>query len=132
MKPHDDFVLIGHLQVMDEPLSSLYADRVSGKYFLSVRLYEKINDRSYLFSEVVPELVLKYMNGQLGLKTLFETEPSFYYRVDGLYVLSLKNFLPLSQEESCKRLSADGSLDDIFDIHLAYRSASLKKYLTNL
>ena len=117
---------------MDEPLSSLYADRVSGKYFLSVRLYEKINDRSYLFSEVVPELVLKYMNGQLGLKTLFETEPSFYYRVDGLYVLSLKNFLPLSQEESCKRLSADGSLDDIFDIHLAYRSASLKKYLTNL
>lgn len=132
MKPHDDFVLIGHLQVMDEPLSSLYADRVSGKYFLSVRLYEKINDRSYLFSEVVPELVLKYMNGQLGLKTLFETEPSFYYLVDGLYVLSLKNFLPLSQEESCKRLSADGSLDDIFDIHLAYRSASLKKYLTNL
>lgn len=132
MKQHDEFVLIGHLQVMDEPLSSLYADRESGKYFLSVRLYEKIKDKSYLFSEVVPELVLKYMSGQLGLKTLFETEPSFYYRVDGQYVLSLRNFLPLSQEESCKRLSADGSLDDMYDIHLAYRSTSLKKYLTNL
>ena len=46
---------------MDEPLSSLYADRVSGKYFLSVRLYEDIDEDSYLFSEVIPELVLKYL-----------------------------------------------------------------------
>lgn len=132
MKQHDEIVLIEHLQVMDEPLSSLYADRKSGKYFLSVRLYENIEDKSYLFSEVVPKLVLKYMSGQLGLKTLFETEPSFYYRVDGQHVLSLRNFMPLSREESCKRLSADGSLDDMYDIHLAYRSTNLKKYLTNL
>lgn len=132
MKQHDEIVLIEHLQVMDEPLSSLYADRKSGKYFLSVRLYENIEDKSYLFSEVVPELVLKYMSGQLGLKALFETKPSFYYRVDGKHVLSLRNFLPLSKEESCKRLSTDGSLDDMYDIHLAYRNVNLKKYLTNL
>lgn len=132
MKQHDEFVLIEHLQVLDEPLSSLYADRKSGKYFLSVRLYENIKDKSYLFSEVVPELVLKYMNGQLGLKALFKTKPSFYYRVDGQHVLSLINFLPLSQEESCKRLSTDGSLDDMYDTHLAYRSANLKNYLRNL
>lgn len=49
MKQHDEFMLIEHLQVMDEPLSSLYADRKSGKYFLSVRLYENIEDKSYLF-----------------------------------------------------------------------------------
>ncbi len=132
MKQHDEFVLIEHLQVMDEPLSSLYADHKSGKYFLSVRLYENIEDKSYLFSEVVPKLVLKYISGQLGLKTLFETEPSFYYRVDGQHVLSLRNFIPLSREESCKRLSMDGSLGDMYDIHLAYRSTNLKKYLTNL
>lgn len=132
MKQHDEIVLIEHLQVMDEPLSSLYADRESGKYFLSVRLYENIKDKSYLFSEVVPKLVLKYMMGQLGLKTLFETEPSFYYRVGDKRVLSLRNFIPLSREESCKILSEDGSLDDMYDIHLAYRSTNLKKYLTNL
>lgn len=132
MKQHEEFVLIEHLQVMDEPLSSLYADRKSGKYFLSVRLYENIEYESYLFSEVVPELILKYMSRQLGLKTLFETKPSFYYRVDGQHGLNPKNFIPLSQEESCKRLFADGSLDDMYDIHLAYRSTNLKKYLINL
>ena len=132
MIQHDDFILIGHLQVMDEPLSSLYADRLSGKYFLSVRLYEDIDDESFLFSEVVPELVLKYMSGQLGLKTLFETETSFYYRVEGRHVLHFKNFLPLSREEGCKRFLEDGSLDDMYDKQLAYRSVNLKNYLTNL
>jgi len=132
MIQHDDFILIGHLQVMDEPLSSLYTDRLNGKYFLSVRLYEDIEDESFLFSEVVPELVLKYMSGQLGLMALFETEPSFYYRVEGRRVLHFKNFLPLSREEGCKRLLEDGSLDDMYDKQLAYRSVNLKNYLTNL
>lgn len=132
MKQYSEFVLIEHLQVMDEPLSSLYADRESGKYFLSVRLYEDIEEESYLFSEVVPELVLKYMGRQLGLRALFEAETSFYYRTNNQQVLSLTNFTPLSREESYRRLSAEGSLDDMYDIHLAYRSAYLKRYLTNL
>ncbi len=132
MKQYSEFVLIEHLQVMDEPLSSLYADRESGKYFLSVRLYEDIEEESYLFSEVVPELVLKYMGRQLGLRALFEAETSFYYRTNNQQVLSLTNFTPLSREESYRRLSAEGSLDDMYDIHLAYRSAFLKRYLTNL
>lgn len=132
MKQYSEFVLIEHLQVMDEPLSSLYADRESGKYFLSVRLYEDIEEESYLFSEVVPELVLKYMGRQLGLRALFEAETSFYYRTTNQQVLSLTSFTPLSREESYRRLSAEGSLDDMYDIHLAYRSAYLKRYLTNL
>lgn len=132
MKQYSEFVLIEHLQVMDEPLSSLYADRESGKYFLSVRLYEDIEEESYLFSEVVPELVLKYMGRQLGLRALFEAETSFYYRTNNQQVLSLTNFTPLSREESYRRLSAEGSLDDMYDLHLAYRSAFLKRYLTNL
>lgn len=132
MKQYSEFVLIEHLQVMDEPLSSLYADRESGKYFLSVRLYEDIEEESYLFSEVVPELVLKYMGRQLGLRALFEAETSFYYRTNNQQVLSLTNFTPLSREESYRRLSAEGSLDDMYDTHLAYRSAFLKRYLTNL
>ena len=132
MKQHDEFILIGHLQVMDEPLSSLYAELASGKYFLSVRLYEDTEDKSYLFSEVVPELVLKYMNGQLGLTTLFETRPTFYYRVNNLNTISSKDFIPLSKQESCRKLLADGSLDEMYDNHLAYRSINLKRYLTNL
>ena len=132
MKQPEEFVLIEHLQVTDEPLSSLYANSENGKFFISVRLDENIECESYLFSEVVPELVLKYMNRQLGLKALFESEPSFYYRVQGQQVLSLKDFFPLSYEESCRRLSADGSLADMYDIHLSYRSVNLKKFLSNL
>ena len=132
MKQYSEFVLIEHLQVMEEPLSSLYADRYSGKYFLSVRLYENIEEESYLFSEVAPELVLKYMSQQLGLKALFQTNRSFYFRTNNHQILSPTNFTLLSSEESSRRLSTESSLDDMYDIHLAYRSAYLKRYLTNL
>lgn len=126
------FVLIEHLQVSDEPLSSLYADRESGKYYLSVRLYEDMVGKSYLFLEVTPDLVLKYMNRQIGLKVLCKMKTSFYYRADGHYISSINNLLPLSQEEGCRKLSVDGSLDDMYDIHLAYRSVNLKNYLARL
>lgn len=132
MKPHDEFVLIGHLQVLDEPLSSLYADCKSGKYFLSVRLYEDINIKSYMLLEVYPKLVLKYMNRQIGLKDLFESETSFYYKADDEHVFCYSNFIPLTKKESRMLLSKDGSLDDMYDIDLAYRSTNLKIYLRDL
>ena len=131
MRQNNDMILIGHLQVMDKPLSSLYSERETGKFFISVRLYEDNDDESYMFTEIAPISVLKYMDGQIGLKEIFCMVPSFYYRKNNHRYLSMKFFQPLSLEESCRKLINEGSLDDMFDKNLAYKSVSLKNYLRN-
>lgn len=125
-------ILIGHLQVMDEPLSSLYADSGSGKYFIAVRLYEDCDDLTYLFLEVVPKSVLEYMGRQVGLNSILESSPSFYYRTSKPGHLKIGDLSPLTKEESRKRLVDEGVLDDMFNVHLAYRSVGLKNYLKQL
>ena len=78
MNQNNDMILVGHLQVMDKPLSSLYSERKTGKFFISVRLYEGNDDESYMFTEIAPISVLKYMDGQLGLKEIFCIFLCFY------------------------------------------------------
>lgn len=131
MKQNNDMILIGHLQVMDVPLSSLYSECKSGKFFISIRLYEDNEDESYMFAEIAPKSVLEYMNKQLGLKDIFCMLPSFYYKKNNTQSLSMESFQPLSLEESRRMFIDEGSLDDMFDNNLAYKSMSLKNYLRN-
>ena len=56
-KKNEDFILVGHLQVLDEALSSLYSDRKSGQYFLFVRVYEDDNDNTFVLTQVQPSVV---------------------------------------------------------------------------
>ena len=131
MKQNNDMILVGHLQVMDEPLSSLYSERKSGKFFISIRLYEDSEDESYMFAEIAPKSVLEYMNGRLGLKEIFCMVPSFYFRKSDTQSLSMESFQPLSLEDSCRMFTDEASLGDMFDDNLAYKSVSLKNYLRN-
>lgn len=61
-KKNEDFILVGHLQVLDEALSSLYSDRKSGQYFLFVRVYEDDNDNTFVLTQVQPSVVLDYID----------------------------------------------------------------------
>lgn len=131
MKRLEEFKLIGHLQVMDVPLTSLYAESISGKYFLFVRVDEDIDLDSFILSEVSPSLVLEYMNGILGLKSIFESRPAYYYHKDNDKGLESKKFKPLSQTQALYKLSAD-TLSDYYDRTLAYRSATMRTYLAQL
>ena len=123
--------LIGHLQVLDEPLSSLYADMDTGKYFLFVRVYEDTDDDTYVLSEVRPSSVLNYMNGVIGLRSMFENTHTYYYRHTNRKELCSSDMQPLAIEQVRIKLECDG-LEDAFDKTLAYRSVSLKHYLINL
>ncbi len=131
MKQNDDMILIGHLQVMDEPLSSLYYEHKSSKFFISIRLYEDNEEESYMFAEIAPKSVLDYMNGQLGLKEIFCVVPSFYFRRSNTQNLSMDSFQPLSIEDSYRMFTDEASIGDMFDNNLAYKSVSLKNYLRN-
>lgn len=131
MKRIEDFKLIGHLQVMDVPLTSLYAESISGKYFLFVRVDEESDLDSFILSEVSPSVVLEYMSGTLGLKNIFETHSVYYYHKDSEMGLEYNKFKPLSQQQALSKLSTD-ALSDRYDRTLAYRSAAMRNYLAQL
>ena len=103
-KKNEDFILVGHLQVLDEALSSLYSDRNSGQFFLFVRVYEDEDDNTFVLAQVQPSVVLDYIDGKVGLKQIFSLSPSY------------------------RKLQDDG-LDDTFNIALADNSVGIKNYL---
>lgn len=131
MKKNEDFVLIGHLQVLDEALSSLYSDRKSGQYFLFVRVYEDNDDNTFVLTQVQPTVILDYINGKVGLKQIFSLSRSFYYRQNKNTGLSMKDFVPIDSKETDRKLQEDG-LDDVFNVALAVNSVGIKNYLQNI
>lgn len=130
MNKTENISLLGHLQVLDEPLSSLYADRNSGVLYLFVRLFEETSVSTFLLTEVTPLQVMDYMEGRLGLKGIFGQNKSYYYE-EVHVTLDAADFLPLTKAKAREKLSSDG-LDDKFDMQLAYRSVPLKQYLRRM
>ncbi len=126
---NDEFILVGHLQVLDEALSSLYSDRQSGKLFLFVRIYEDCDDSTFLLSEVHPSVVLDYIERKIGLKQIFSHSPSYYYkRTEHMRTLYRKDFITIGLDEVNSKLH-DGSLDDLFSSKLACNSIGIKRYI---
>lgn len=130
MKKNEEFLLVGHLQVMEEPLSSLYTDRFSGVFYLFVRLFEDTQSSTFVLSEVTPLQVVDYMEGRLGLRSIFGHNKSYYYQHQHQQ-LSKSNFLPLTTAKAYEKLDSDG-LEDKFDKDLSYRPVSLKQYLKTM
>ena len=128
MKENEDFVLVGHLQVLDEALSSLYTERVSGRYFLFVRIYEDNDDDTFVLAQVRPSTVIDYIDGKVGLKRIFALSPSFYYKHRGGAGLHQRDFVPIAHNEVGRMLQEDG-LDDLFSTALACNSVGIKDYL---
>lgn len=131
MKKNEDLTLVGHLQVLDEALSSLYSDRKSGQYFLFVRLYEDDADDSYVLTTVKPSTVVDYIDGKVGLSQIFSNSPSFYYKHDGKGSLRRIDFVPIDNKEANVKLQEDG-LDDTFNMALANNSVGIKNYLRHV
>lgn len=128
MKRNEDFILVGHLQVLDEALSSLYSDRRSGQYFLFVRIYEDNDDNTFVLTQVQPSVVLDYIDGKVGLKQIFSLSPSYYYKQVSKKKLCREDFVPIDNKEADKKLQDDG-LDDTFNMALANNSIGIKNYL---
>lgn len=128
MKKNEDFILVGHLQVLDEALSSLYSDRNSGQFFLFVRVYEDEDDNTFVLTQVQPSVVLDYIDGKVGLKQIFSLSPSYYYKQVFRNSLRKEDFVPIDNMEVDRKLQDDG-LDDTFNIALAANSVGIKNFL---
>jgi len=127
MNNNNGIRLVGHLQVMDEPLSSLYTDSSCGLYYLFVRLFEDTQFSTFVLTEVTPHEVVDYMEGRVGLRGMFSHGASYYYQNHG-EELRTSDFKRLSSANAYKKLESDG-LADKFDRHLSYRMVPLKQYL---
>lgn len=130
MNKNEGFQLVGHLQVMDEPLLSLYIDNVSGLFYLFVRLFEKTSFSTFVLTEVTPHEVVDYMEGRVGLRGMFSHGASYYYQNKG-EELRTSDFKRLTSAKTYEKLGSDG-LEDKFDSHLSYRTVPLKQYLKTL
>ena len=128
MKKNEDFILVGHLQVLDEALSSLYSDRRSGQYFLFVRVYEDDNDNTFVLTQVQPSVVLDYIDGKVGLKQIFSLSPSYFYKQVVQSCMRREDFVPIDNQEVDRKLQDDG-LDDTFNMALANNSVGIRNYL---
>lgn len=127
-KKNEDFILVGHLQVLDEALSSLYSDRKSGQYFLFVRVYEDDNDNTFVLTQVLPSVVLDYIDGKVGLKQIFSLSPSYFYKQVVQNCMRREDFVPIDNQEVDRKLQDDG-LDDTFYMALANNSVGIRNYL---
>lgn len=127
-KKNEDFILVGHLQVLDEALSSLYSDRKSGQYFLFVRVYEDGNDDTFVLTQVQPSVVLDYIDGKVGLKQIFSLSPSYFYKQVVQNCMRREDFVPIDNQEVDRKLQDDG-LDDTFNMALANNSVGIRNYL---
>lgn len=127
-KKNEDFILVGHLQVLDEALSSLYSDRKSGQYFLFVRVYEDDNDNTFVLTQVQPSVVLDYIDGKVGLKQIFSLSPSYFYKQVVQSCMRREDFVPIDNQEVDRKLQDDG-LDDTFNMALTNNSVGIRNYL---
>lgn len=127
-KKNEDFILVGHLQVLDEALSSLYSDRKSGQYFLFVRVYEDDNDNTFVLTQVQPSVVLDYIDEKVGLKQIFSLSPSYFYKQVVQSCMRREDFVPIDNQEVDRKLQDDG-LDDTFNMALANNSVGIRNYL---
>ncbi len=127
-KKNEDFILVGHLQVLDEALSSLYSDRKSGQYFLFVRVYEDDNDNTFVLTQVKPSVVLDYIDGKVGLKQIFSLSPSYFYKQVVQSCMRREDFVPIDNQEVDRKLQ-DDALDDTFNMALANNSVGIRNYL---
>lgn len=125
---YGDFVLVGHLQVFDEPLSSLYYERGNGEYYLFVRVFEENDVLAYILAKVSSSLVMDYMDGKVGLKQIFKFVPAFCYRNIGGEKRNKICFMPITAQDAEQMLKDDG-LDDKFMPELACNSVSIRNYL---
>lgn len=130
-KEDGDMVLLGHLQVCEDVMTSVYHNRRIDKYYLSIRLFQFDDKEKYLILDVSPDDILKHMNGDIGLLYFTMNRKGYLYDHTEHISLKTENMVPISNEE-CRELFYDSSVENRFNKDFAYKSVSLKQYLINL
>lgn len=117
--------LVGHLQVLDEALVSLY--KYNDEYYIAIRLYEEDDNESWLFVLTSPNFVVAYIDRLFGLHTLLLDMPCYYFVNDG--ELTFDKLKQIENEKAFKLFNKYAAVKHRFSKEMAYKSVGLKQHL---
>lgn len=107
--------LVGHLQVTDQPLLSLYVTQSGEALFFFYRL--KRNE--YYLTQVTPCEVIAYLDDKLGLAQIFTESEDYLYHHRARHTASTSDFLRIEdtkREELQSRIKSFDRYDDVFGL----------------
>ena len=119
-----DFILIGHIQVLDESILSLYYNFISDRYFLFIKiLTDNDEDKCIILVETKIKDIIDYMNRIITINDIFNN-------TDNYHLLNLKdNSDKILNKQELQDLCEENFIPYTFDKYLAYRSIPLKNIL---
>ncbi len=119
-----DFILIGHIQVLDESILSLYYNFISDRYFLFIKiLTDNDEDKCIILVETKIKDIIDYMNRIITINDIFNN-------TDNYHLFNLKdNSDKILNKQELQDLCEENFIPYTFDKYLAYRSIPLKNIL---
>lgn len=130
MQNDEYMTLVGHIQVLDVPLVSLYYDTASDRYFVAITLFGCDEMYAYLFVDITVETALKYMREEITMLTILALSKNYYYYKNyGNKDLELSDLRPISKINAYRLFSKEAGVKPEYDRQLAYKSVGLKNFL---
>ena len=116
MKKNSEILeLVGHLQVTDQPLLSLYVTQ-SGK---ALFFFYRLKRNEYYLTEVTPHEVIAYLDEKLGLAQIYMESADYLYHHRARHAATTSDFLPIEstkREELQNRIMSFDRYDDVFGL----------------
>ncbi|MCQ2133996.1 MAG: hypothetical protein MJY88_03420 [Bacteroidales bacterium] len=125
-KSNEQFNLVGHLQVTDTPLLSLYVDVETSFLYFFLRACEE----DYILKKIDPNVVIDYMDCKVGLSSIFGTEGCYMFHKTKKRPLSSTYFTLISEGE-IKQKMAPFKMFDIYDDMFGYDEVIARHYISD-
>lgn len=114
-KENNILELVGHLQVTDQPLLSLYVTQGGDTLFFFYRL--KKNE--YYLTEVTPTEVIAYLDDKMGLLQIFMASDDYLYHHKSSHAAATSDFISVDEakrNELQRRIRNFDMYDDLFGL----------------
>lgn len=108
-------VLVGHLQVTDQPLLSLYVTQSGELLFFFYRM--KKNE--YYLTQVTPHEVIAYLDEKMGLVQIYGESEDYVYHHRSSHSAMTSDFLEVDgpiREKMQRRIKNLDRYDDVFGL----------------
>ena len=123
-KETNRLLLVGHLQVTDQPLLSLYVTQSGDALFFFYRLRRN----EYYLTKVTAGEVLAYLNEQMGLIQIFSESADYLYYHKSRHTARTTDFVPIDVEKRNK-LQTEMKVFDKYDEVFGLDEIKVRHYL---
>ena len=114
-KNNEKLELVGHLQVTDQPLLSLYVTQGGTTLFFFYRL----NRNMYYLTKVTPNEVIDYLDEKMGLLQIYTASEDYLYHHKARHSAKITDFVPMDlrkRDEIQGQIKSFDMYDDLFGL----------------